>query len=95
MSVSCVEFKLSDVATHMCLVKISRKRCAPLSRGGTLLERGTYHLRGGDLPLSFVLKCGVLLELFGVVALFHSHVSRTSPPSGASSLLEECALPLI
>jgi hypothetical protein len=48
---SCLELKMSYVAAHFMLEEIPKVRCAPLSRGGALLERGAYLLRGGDLPL--------------------------------------------
>jgi hypothetical protein len=43
--------------------EISKRRSASLSRGGALLERGTYVLRGGDLSHLPYLICGAFLKL--------------------------------
>jgi hypothetical protein len=50
-----VRVRVSYVAAPICLKEFPREKCAPLSRGGPLLERGAYLLRGGDL--SPLLSC--------------------------------------
>jgi hypothetical protein len=73
---TCLRVNLGYVATHMCLGDLPKKRCAPLSRGGALLDSGVYLLRGGNLSHLPLCYCDDFLEFLERWHPFHlTHVS--------------------
>jgi hypothetical protein len=91
---SCLGVRESYVATHSKYSKWMEfpkvRYPSPLSRGGALMERGAYLLRGGDFPS--LLICHVAFRL-STLEWWHSsliHMSFTTWES-APLLLERCA----